>query len=97
MIIVSFLKVVYPLKYPNNACLSFLDNGKECNLFRVLFGDLWAFAFYPHAYSVDKYVSSSVGYKHDAIAAVSVSMYTMHISIAAIASSAARQNNLGES
>ena len=31
----SFLKVVHPLKYPNNACLSFLDNGKECNLFRV--------------------------------------------------------------
>ena len=35
MIIVSFLKVVYPLKYPSNACLSYLDNGKECNLFRV--------------------------------------------------------------
>ena len=31
MIIVSFLKVVYPLKYPSNACLSYLDNGKECN------------------------------------------------------------------
>ena len=24
MIIVSFLKVVYPLKYPSNACLSYL-------------------------------------------------------------------------
>ena len=35
VIIVSFLKVVYPLKYPSNACLSYLDNGKECNLFRV--------------------------------------------------------------
>ena len=35
MIIVSFLKVVYPLKYPSNAYLSYLDNGKECNLFRV--------------------------------------------------------------
>ena len=35
MIIVSFLKVVYPLKYPSNACLNYLDNGKECNLFRV--------------------------------------------------------------
>ena len=35
MIIVSFLKVIYPLKYPSNACLSYLDNGKECNLFRV--------------------------------------------------------------
>ena len=35
VIIVSFLKVVYLLKYPSNACLSYLDNGKECNLFRV--------------------------------------------------------------
>ena len=24
-----------PLKYPSNACLSYLDNGKECNLFKV--------------------------------------------------------------
>ena len=27
VIIVSFLKVVYPLKYPGTACLSYLDNG----------------------------------------------------------------------
>ena len=27
MITVSFLKVVYTLKYPSNACLSYLDNG----------------------------------------------------------------------
>ena len=27
MIIVLFLKVVYPLKYPGTACLSYLDNG----------------------------------------------------------------------
>ena len=27
MIIVSFLKVVYSLKYPGTACLSYLDNG----------------------------------------------------------------------
>ena len=27
MIITSFLQVVYPLKYPSNACLSCLDNG----------------------------------------------------------------------
>ena len=27
MIIVSFLKVVCTLKYPSNACLSYLDNG----------------------------------------------------------------------
>ena len=31
MTIVSFLKVVYPLKYPFIACLSYLDNGLiEC-------------------------------------------------------------------
>ena len=27
VIIMSFLKVVYSLKYPGNACLSYLDNG----------------------------------------------------------------------
>ena len=26
VIIVSFLKAVYPLKYPGNACFSYLDN-----------------------------------------------------------------------
>ena len=38
MIIASFVRVVYPLKYPSNACLSCLDNGPlslECNLIRV--------------------------------------------------------------
>ena len=29
MIITSFLRVVYPLKYPSNACLSNLDNGSR--------------------------------------------------------------------
>ena len=27
MIITSFIRVVYPLKYPSNECLSCLDNG----------------------------------------------------------------------
>ena len=38
MIIASFMRVVYPLKYPSNACLSCLDNGPlllECNYIRV--------------------------------------------------------------
>ena len=30
MIIASFKRVVYPLKYPSNAYLSFLDNGYCC-------------------------------------------------------------------
>ena len=30
MIITSFMRVVYPLKYPSNACLSCLDNGPCC-------------------------------------------------------------------
>ena len=29
MIITPFLRVVYPLKYPSNACLSNLDNGSH--------------------------------------------------------------------
>ena len=38
MIITSFMRVVYPLKYSSNACLNCLDNGPlllECNLFRA--------------------------------------------------------------
>ena len=34
VIIASFVRVVYPLKYPSNACISCLDNGHlllECN------------------------------------------------------------------
>ena len=30
MIITSFVRVVYPLKYPNNPRLSCLDNGYSC-------------------------------------------------------------------
>ena len=30
MIITSFVRVVYPLKYPSNACLSCLDDGSSC-------------------------------------------------------------------
>ena len=30
VIITSFVRVVYPLKYPSNACLSCLDNGYSC-------------------------------------------------------------------
>ena len=30
MIITSFVRVIYPLKYPSNACLSCLDNGPCC-------------------------------------------------------------------
>ena len=30
MIITSFVRVVYPLKYPSNACFSCLDNGPCC-------------------------------------------------------------------
>ena len=37
MIIVSFLKVVYTLKYPSNACLSYLDNGLGVLPVRQLF------------------------------------------------------------
>ena len=29
VIIASFLRVVYPLKNPSNACLSYLDNGAK--------------------------------------------------------------------
>ena len=30
MIITSFMRVVNPLKYPSNACLSCLENGSRC-------------------------------------------------------------------
>ena len=30
VIITSFMRVVNPLKYPSNACLSCLDNGPRC-------------------------------------------------------------------
>ena len=33
MIIVSFLRVVYPLKNPSNVHLSYLDNGSFCEVF----------------------------------------------------------------
>ena len=30
VIVTSFMRVVYPLKYPSNVCLSCLDNGACC-------------------------------------------------------------------
>ena len=39
LMIASFIRIVYPLKYPSIACLSCLDNGSclqsECSLFTV--------------------------------------------------------------
>ena len=37
VIIVSLLKAVYPLKYPRNACLSYLDNDLGVLPVRLLF------------------------------------------------------------
>ena len=41
MIIMSFLKVVYTLKYPSNACPSYLDNGLSVLPVRHLFTDIF--------------------------------------------------------